>query len=265
MGNMDLNESVMETTRLIEQYLEGSLDESEKKIVEERALLDKNFSELIDLHREVNDSIRDNEFTEFATLAQQVGDRYFIEEDSSNRSTKLRAKYFTGKLFLKAAAFIVLLVTLGIVMKISFFNGISSEKLYRKYYTHYNADVIVRTQNNKGSQLESGLQAYYRHEYDKAITIFSSIAETDSGNYLAKFYRGLTYLETGEQNAAIKSFRDIPDTWDSPFIEHRNWYLALALLHNNNIPEAESLLRQINNNGGFYAGKAGEILKQLTS
>ena len=82
---------------------------------------------------------------------------------------------------------------------------------------------------------------------------------------MALFYRGLACMETGDHSQAIRSFREIPDDWASAFAEHRDWYLALALLKSNHTFEATGMLKKIMAGNGYYVRQAKHILKRLKS
>jgi hypothetical protein len=82
---------------------------------------------------------------------------------------------------------------------------------------------------------------------------------------MARFYKGLVLLETDSPAEAIQSFKAIPYVWDSAYSEHRDWYLAMALLRNNNISEALSILQKINAENGYYAKKAKKVSSKLNS
>ena len=242
----------METTRIIEQYLDGTLGDEEKRVLEERAALDKDFRELIRLHKEVNLSIRDKELSAFQTLIKKVSANHFHTP-----------KLFSLKYCLRLTAILVIIAGAGVILKYSLFRCVGAEELYQQYYTFYDADVVSRSAQTVKDALDSALISYSSKDYAEALKILNIIIKRDQENFLAWFYRGLTCLETNATAEAIQSFNTIPISWNSPFKEHRDWYLALALLHHGETAEAAKAFNRINAAEGSYAGRANKILQKL--
>ncbi len=62
----------MNTTRLIEAYLDGSLEKDIAEEIKVRAENDVEFAELIRLHKEINESIRDNELNSLRQTLRKI-------------------------------------------------------------------------------------------------------------------------------------------------------------------------------------------------
>jgi tetratricopeptide (TPR) repeat protein len=253
----------METTRIIEQYLDGTLGDKEKIELEVKALHDKDLRELISLHKEVNESIRDKDLSVFHSLVKKVSAQHFGKINTSS------LKQVTGKVkiwqnnFIKLAAVLIFVAGVGAFLKYSQSRGESNEKLYQNYYATYETDAVSRSAQSDMVALDSAIISYSRRDYSEAIIKFDEIIGRDQKNYLAWFYRGVTYLETDVTAKAIISFNAIPVLWNSPFREHRDWYLALALLHQGNTAKASEAFDRISASGGYYADRASKISKKL--
>lgn len=253
----------METTRMIERYLDGTLNDTERQAVEERAGHDSDFHELIRLHREVNDSIRDEDLFALRDLIRKVNAEYL---DTPGKDLQTQEKWhhpiLSGVVF-RIAALLIFAATAGVVLKLTLFKGTSSEKLYHRYYSVYESDVVVRSAKEEITGLTKAIRYYDLGKYAEALINLDDIIRRDRYDYLALLYRGLTCMETGNTDCAVKSFREIPDNWGSPFSEHRNWYLALALLKINNTEEAKDILQRIIAGKGYYSKHAHQIIKKL--
>jgi tetratricopeptide (TPR) repeat protein len=253
----------METTRIIEQYLDGTLGDKEKIVLEVKALHDKDLRELISLHKEVNESIRDEDLSVFHSLVKKVSDQHF------GKINKSSLKQVTGKLkiwqknFIRLAAVLIFIAGVGAILRYSQSQGANTEKLYQKYYATYEADAISRSAQSDRVALDSAIISYSRRDYSGAIIKLDEILGRDQKNYLAWFYHGVTCLEIDATAKAIISFNAIPVLWKSPFREHRDWYLALALLRQGNTGKASEAFNRISASGGYYAGRAGEISQKL--
>ena len=253
----------METTRIIEQYLDGTLGNDERRRLEETALHDKDLRELINLHKEVNESIRDNDLSAFHTMVKKVGAQHFLTIHSP------LLKQATGKVkiwqnnFLRLAAILIVVAGAGVILRYALLRGGDTEALYGKYYQAYEADAISRSGQSGMMALDSAILSYSNQDFSGALNKLDELTDRDQNNYLAWFYKGLACLETDSAAKAILSFRTIPISWNSPFREHRDWYLALAMLRQGNTAGASKAFDCISTAGGYYAGRAYEISQQL--
>lgn len=256
---------VMETTRIIEEYLDGTLGKDERSKVEVKAALNPDFRDQIRLHREVNESIRDNDLASFQKLLLKVS----LEHHQTINNETAHPKKVTEKAkkwqhhFIRMAALLVIIASIGVILRFALFNGVNTERLYKQYYMTYDADVISRSANTEILTLDSAILDYSREDYSGALIKLSELTRRNPENYQALFYLGLTWLETDEPAKAILSFRAIPASWSSPFTEHSEWYLGLALIRNGEISEAREVFELIGNSGGYYAERAKKIAQKL--
>ncbi len=253
----------METTRIIEQYFDGTLSEEEKHAVESRIHLDKEFRELIRLHKDVNESIRDNDLHLLRDRIGDIGRDYLDNPDSASQKRWKKQNRISYANVFRIAAVFILVVAAGVVLKLTVFSHTSAEGLYTKFYNAYDADMVLRSPQDEEKALDKAIRQYDLGNYSEALALLDESMLNHPGDYLALFYRGLVCLETGDTPRAIQSFIAIPGDWNSPFNEHLHWYLALAHLKNNSKPAAEEILGQISSGGGFYAERAKLILKKL--
>jgi tetratricopeptide (TPR) repeat protein len=253
----------METTRTIEQYFDGTLGNEEKRAIEERTALDKDFRDLIRLHEEVNESIRDKDLWAFQKLIKTVSTGYFNTVSFSSKVLEKKRVKIVQSFFFRLAVMLVIAAVAGIILKITLFREMSAEKLYQKYYISYNADIILRSVQADETDLGRAILNYSSGKYSEALSILDDVTQIDKGNYVAQFYKGLTFLETGVPDKAIRAFKEIPVIWSNPLNEHRNWYLALAILRSRDKTEAVTAFEEISAYGGYYANRADKILQKL--
>ncbi len=242
----------MDTTRLIEDYLEGNLSETEKREVDERADTDPAFSKLIELHREVNESITDSDLYE---LHQKVITILSNENEYHRKGYRRLTPLF------RIAAFLILIAGSIAVLSI-LLTGSREERLYKKFYKPYEADIITRD-GISGDELSQALIYYNQNDYSQAFSLFTQITVSDPNYHVAWFFRGITCMQLDNFEEALNSFAAIPGNWNNPYNEHRNWYQALALLHENNIPTAIEKFQEISKEKGFYSHDSEAILAAL--
>jgi hypothetical protein len=254
----------MGTTQLIEEYLSGSLNEQDQRQFEERLSNDAEFNKLYELHKEADEGIRDQDFHRFHTLVKQVDAAYFKAQQESLPVQPLKWA-FSYKSKLRYAAVFLVLLGIAAILKVTLFTGAKPDKLFEQYYAPYASDIVMRSAQSEGTTLGNAILDYGRGDYSAALQKLNDLISENQSDYLAWFYKGLTCLALDQASEAIRSFRVIAPDWNHPLLEHRNWYLALALLHNNNTKEAVATFGEIEELNGYYAERADRILRKLGS
>jgi len=237
----------IEITKIIEAYLNGNLIKEEFDQINALVEKDKEFADLIKLHCEVNDSIRDNDFF----LLRNKLDQIFVYKPIN---------YF--KRFLRIAALIVFIMVAALAVKIYFFDISNGPELYEIYYIRYEPDVITRS-SFSSNIFNEALLFYELGNYNRCITILDSLIIRNQDDYLAMFYKGLTCLELKSPLYALESFSKIPINWNDPYAEHRDWYIALSLLYLQREQEALIQFRKIIKSNSLYSAKSKLIVRRL--
>ncbi len=243
----------MYTTRLIEAYLDGSLEKNLADELKNRAANDFELAELIRLHREVNESIRDNELELLRCTLRKI---------SSENEFSSHIAIFPISRIIQIAATCVFLLIIGMAVIKWFFPGESKSVVFEKYYAKYDPDVITRSEKLAGNSLEKAQFLYQTGDYTPCAGMLEDIVSNDKQNYMAWFYLGLVRIELQQPTQAIRDFLKIPPEWKSPYLIHRNWYLALCLMKTGHERQAVSLLLHLASDRGFYSERARKILKE---
>lgn len=239
----------MNTTRLIEGFLEGSLDDDERIRFENTVLADSRLSSLVKLHDEVNRSISDTGLHRLKMRLEEITILY----KRKNRSL----------CFLAFAAALVCLAALAICFKFLFLPAIDPHSLFEKYYQPYSVDFITRSDLNS-SVFSQGIMEYQSGNYGEALQKFSVAGEEDVADInMLYFYRGLAYMGNGEYGKACHMLGCIPDSWNRPFKVHRDWYLALAYIATERPDMAQGFLSELASDKGIYSGDASKILRKI--
>jgi len=248
----------MENTEIIEKYLDGSLSDEERVAVEARADSDPEFRKLIEMHREVNKSIADNDLYELHKKIEAV-----TAEDAYQNWRRTGTWHGFRYYLLRIGALVLLVTGSAIIMRYAFNTHSPEERLLNRYYIPYDADVVSRSAQATG-EFDNAMLSYSRKEYETAFSVFSVIVEDDPENYLAWFFRGLSCMELNDFENAARSFTSIPEPWNSVYSEHRDWYYGLTLLGQGNTRQASIVFGNISRLDGYYAGKARRIYSRLT-
>ncbi len=156
-----------------------------------------------------------------------------------------------------AAALIILLVAVFYFLN----QKPVHEQLFTQYYSPYH-DVVTSKSQAERNFLLDGLFYYNTAQYDSAIDKFISGLEVRHDDQDLIFYLGSSYLAAGNHEKAIISFERLFEP-GSKYYSPARWYLALAYLGANDLDEARKIFEDIIAEGGFYAGKAGEIVERM--
>lgn len=258
----------MKNLRIIEDYLNGSLSGEEKKKFEDQLDHDQELADLVKMHAEINEAIRDHELHALRNKLRELGDKYSAYPEKTIRKRdkgdkrSWRQRYLTSQVFRSVAA-LLLLIAIGVAVKALFFSTLPAEKLYEKYYAPYEPDVVVRSSEFVNSEFENAISNYQRGFYEFALNAFNALPVGDSNAYLLNFYRGLTYLGLEQYQQAVECFTVIPDNWKNPHVVHRDWYFALACLMNHEEHKAREILYDIQASGGYYSKRASGIIRRI--
>ena len=244
----------MNTTRLIEAYLDGSLEKDKADEIKARADNDVEFAELIRLHKEINESIRDDELD---------GLRRSLRKLTAKHSISRTRELFPLYKLVQIAAGLLFIILLGTVAIRWFFPGNSSEAIFEKYYVKYEPDVITRSGNMFKSSLENAQFQYQVGNYTEGARLLVELVSYDTQNYMAWYYLGLANIELHQPDEAINDFSKISPDWNNPHLIHRNWYLALCFIKTGQEKQAIPLLKSLSAGDGYYAERAGKILSRI--
>jgi hypothetical protein len=111
--------------------------------------------------------------------------------------------------------------------------------------------------------LMTGLGFYHAKKYDSAYIVFKHLYSKDRSSDTIAFYFANTILATNsDPGSAVKVFKSLSEG-ETVFAELSQWYLALALIKNNDIAGAKSQLAYLIRTSPYYRQKAETLLKKL--
>ena len=125
-------------------------------------------------------------------------------------------------------------------------------------------DIHIRSDVDEISELAEAILLYDQNEYEAAFEKLNTIIEEDYNNYLAGYYFGMTCIEMEKYDVAAQHFQELLENWQSPFIYHIEWYLALCYLKQDDKEKALMLLNKIKKSNTYYKEKAEELFKKLS-
>lgn len=231
----------MDKEQLLERYFENQLSQEENVLFQNYLDTDVSFAEDFAFQNNVKQAITLNERAE---LKQQL-----------QSFEKPKAKSF--KIWY-AAASVVLLCGLGY-----YFTQNTATSVYDDFYQTYPNVVAPTVRGENAADIKS--EAFYEYDsgnYEKSLTLFSKIYETDKDDY-ALFYKALSQMELQKTTEAIATFKQFDLGKNNAFTPFVKWYLALAYLKENQEEKAIPLLKSLSETQNPQQEMAQKLLKEL--
>src|SRR5690606_1265517 len=120
---------------------------------------------------------------------------------------------------------------------------------------------MLPEQAGKDDVLQEGVRQYNQKKFKEACEIFERILKSNPGNEEARYYNGLSHLELGDWEKAVKNFDHVKAGTD--YYEGAQWSKATALLKNGDKATAKIILKEIAGRTGPNRQKAEEMLKDI--
>ncbi len=247
------------TFEIIDKYLNHELNEKELRDFQKWLENDPDLKKDIELHKEINKAILEKDVMGLRAKIQKIHkEEMKVVADKRRKTITL----FTSKTYVRtgiAAAITIALIITGVFL----FNNnkdLDQNTVFSEYYQPEEAITIVRSGDATNNQtLREAMLAYQKNDYQTAIELF----QKNPNNNLAKFYLGLSYLETSKIEDAKNLFQQIIEHNDNLFIESANWYLGLCHLKLQDTEKAKETFSRISKSNSIYQDKARQILKYL--
>jgi len=211
----------------IQEYLEDALSGEQRQEFEAQLARDPS------LQAEVNEY---QDAARLLQLHQQVVYKQMLTDYDAELKAEPAGKIVQplwGRLRYAVAAAVVLLILVGI------WRGVATNP-YQQAFEPYPDRLTMRSGPEAGS-LANAMEAYNAAEYEKAIIAFSQLADSTQAG--VSFYKALSFLGTGKYPQAIHGLALISP--EDPYYAQARWYLALALGLNEQVGEAQEILKLI--------------------
>ncbi|MCG8323135.1 MAG: tetratricopeptide repeat protein [Cytophagales bacterium] len=235
----------------VKRYLNGHMDEEERRQFEDRINHDPELARQVDLDQVLLEGI-------------QLHYRGQLKEklQSLDRNDYSRVKpVFPFFKAMTMAAGIIMLMVVGFFI---FERKPDTEALYTSYFKPY---YKVISDIERGEVVLSGIedpfQLYEAGQYRKANELFENLLLENPDDYRLLFYHGLAYLNSGFTSGAIDNLSQVADKDDFLLSATARWYLGLAYLKENRMDQAIDAFNFLVEKDDGYAARAGEIIKEL--
>jgi TolA-binding protein len=249
----------------IERYLHQQMSKEEQKSFEETMKTDAALQEEVQLHQEVEDTLKNEEVHAFRSALKEVNTSWQkpIEKE---RGRRVSGREGMGRrLILRRVVSIAAVLGIGIVAFLYLWNAsdANTNDLFTQYYQPYQLIIEERSVPiEEQSELKQALQSYKEKDFAKAAEAFENLAKAKPEVTAFPFYAGLSYLANNNAEKAIPLLENIVDSNDLLFAQQARWYLALSYLQLDDTNKAVSILEQIEK-GNYQHQQATELLERL--
>lgn len=236
----------MKMSKEIDDYLLRKLNKEEKGKFEQELNENEELARLVDIHKEVNESITDEEIHQLRQKIQSV-----LNQRRGRKTIQLRY-------ILAAASILVLGFTLMTILKQPDYS-----KTYTTFYQPYETDLTLRSSETKAEGLDFAILLYEKREYETSFSILENYTKTTFNNHTALFYLGLSALELEKFEVAEKSLNEVINTEDPALKLHAKWYLSMLYLKTNQLEQARFFLNDLNKTENYYSRRVKKVLKKV--
>jgi len=248
----------MNRTRIIEEYLDGTLPTTELAAMRERLKLDKGLRSEVRLHQEVNEAIREKQVIALRHTLDSIHQQTYPA-----RTLRLGDMLHKPRVYYVAASLALLLSVGGVLLRQAP-GDLTNQEVYQKYYEPYQASVTYRSGNDLIDQLLLDAMQYYEAgDYENASNLFEQVLYKRDGDMAVTLYSGISSMEMERYNKAGKNFKNIIKHNKNLYLEQAQWYLALCYIKTDSLTKAEGILSKLITDETFYKEDAQEVLKDL--
>ena len=228
----------MDNLDYIESYFASEPDIARTREFEKRIESDPGFAEEVAFYlsvfkvaRESSQSEKKQHLREIYQKNQAAGAR---RPGNNSRTTAVRKLIY----YIAAAA-----VVAGIVFGTDILiNSTSPQKLADRYEKEY-LDKLGVTMSGRSDSLQDGLRLYNEGKSAEALIQFEKIIQSDSSNFTAKTYAGISALKLKEYDKALAWFKEL-ETYSGLYANPALLYQALTLMERNQSGD-EARVRQL--------------------
>ena len=186
------------------------------------------------------------------------------ETDGERTSRPVPGKSTRKSLFLRIALPAAAAITGALILIKTLLPSYDQDKLYAKYYEPLNAVSPVTRGADGGvsGSYSSAVENYINHNYQAAALGFSDVIQQDEQNVPSRFFMGISQLELGNYDQAVKMLEDVVSR-QGEYLKEARWYLALAYIKTGNPEKAAGCFEILAGSPGYYSDRARDILRRL--
>ena len=237
---------------IINRYLDGELNDGEKKAFEDQLKQNAALKDEVDLLREVNETLQMKLYPD----ENEVALRNSLEELSGD-FFKPRAKVVPLKQLRRwmAAAVVVIVAAVSMLLLIP-----GKKDLY-KQYAYIQMPPVAQRGTPADSLLLQAREDFNNKKFAVSLSSFEAILKVDPQNSFANYFYAIALLEDGQIEQSRKELEVLYEG-ASVFRYDAAFYMALSYLKEKDKDRCREWLNKIPEDASVYS-KAKELLKKL--
>lgn len=220
----------------IEAYLLNTLSPEERSRFEKQLAADPSLQKELDLQRQL---------LAIATIES------FKTDQQAKPTLPAKVKPIS-KWWWAAAAMLVLISGIWYLQS----KSVSPQQLANHYFIP-DPGLPVTMSSTRQYQFYDGMVSYKEADYDKALSIWKSIAQNNNSSDTVQYFIGVAYLNTDQYNDALQQLLPIAEG-KGKWKDKAAWYLSITYLKLNQPKKAANWLKTIPS----YP-EANELLEEL--
>jgi len=244
----------MKYTRMIETYLDGKMNKEESEKIRELINKNKEFSAEVNLHEDINESIKDDQIFELRNNIITLLNKKDTETTSGEKANFMKYMKYP------VAATILVLIGFSLFQILSFK---SPQEIFHLYYNPYQTDITTRSVINSTDKIQLSYILYQEGNYKVSFEILKNYLEKNTTDQAARFYYSMNAIELDKNDLAISELLTILEDSFTPYSLHARWYLAMVYLKTGDVEKARKYLKILSDEENIYSKRANTILKKL--
>lgn len=246
-------------SRFTDRYLDGELKGQEQRWYEDQLTSNSDLEKELELHREVNQAIRQTDVIRFRNQLDEIHASIEPEYNQSFSRKVMQSKYARI-----AAASVVVIVAMGLFLYNILSKPVDSADLFQRYYEAPVLSITVRSDATMDKLFHDAVIHFNNGQFADALTLFEKVVALDRSNMKAHLATGISQIEVNQTREAEKSFETVINHKDNLYIDEAEWFLALCYLKTNDLDNARVHFDQVAmNDRSNKQEEAQRIVKKL--
>ncbi|MEX0967344.1 MAG: hypothetical protein WD077_08905 [Bacteroidia bacterium] len=244
---MSLQEKDIE---IIDAYLEGRLCAEERFYIEEKIAYDAEFATEVREYRAVVNGIK--ELSRVHTVTGGPPLRH------QNAGSPKRNQLFS---LIAKSAIVLLVFSIPIILLLTRTTG--TEAIFNRHFNPYLPEVKHEDPEDQKSFKAKGMDNYTRGNFEQASLYFDAHLLDNPDDDQTALLNGISYLATYKSSKSEILLQPLTQDPDSSFRADAFFFLGLASLQRNELPQARDVFAHLSAMESHYKDQAALILKEI--
>jgi tetratricopeptide (TPR) repeat protein len=282
----------MDYTEIFDRYIDGRLEGKELEDFNKKLKTDNEFRKALEKYIRLNDitaeAVRERKYPDQEFQVDESTDELSLqdiakygkdrrdapdekalafsetlsraEKDSLNRSSRSITGRLSVQLAFAATVVIVILIALFLLLRQ---NTLTTDDLFAMFYKPYVETEDVLEITRASDNFYYALKVFGSGDYARAAILFDELADTAELKVYASFYSGLTFMEMGRWEEAVKKLEKAIGYGKTPIENSARWYLGLCFLRIDDSKSARRQFEILASHKNEYTARSRRILRLM--